>query len=84
MFRLVKGLKTDSRGSDAKLCFGVKEIGIVWKEYMEGIMNEENDWYRNVEGDVVEGPVVSVSREEVLQALNEIKTGKSLELQKYH
>ena len=29
-----------------------------------------------MEGDAVEGPVVCVSREEVLQALNEMKTGK--------
>ena len=41
---------------------------------MEQIMNEENDWDRNVEGDAEEGPVVCVSREEVLQALNEMKS----------
>ena len=29
---------------------------------MERIMNEENDWDHNVEGDAVEGPVVCVSR----------------------
>ena len=34
-------------------------------------MNEENDWDHNVEGESVDGPVVCVSREEVLQALNE-------------
>ena len=39
-------------------------------------MNEENGWDHNVEGDVVEGPVVCVSREEELQALNEMKTVK--------
>ena len=39
---------------------------------MEGIMNDENDWDRNVEGDAV----VCVSREDVLQALNEM-TGKA-------
>ena len=53
MFRLVKGLRTDSkevdvwrcmRGSDGKLCFCGKERGKVWKDYMERIMNEENDW----------------------------------------
>ena len=38
-------------------------------------MIEENNWDRNVEGDTVEDPVVCVSREEVLQALNEMKTG---------
>ena len=47
---------------------------VVWKYYMESIMNEENDWDHNAEGDAVEGPVVCVSREEVLQALNEMKT----------
>ena len=52
----------------------VKERGKVWKDYMERTMNEENDWDRNVEGDAVEGPVVCVSREEVLRASNETKT----------
>ena len=73
MLRLVKELKTNSkeveggrcmRGSDGKLCFSEKERGNVWKDYMERIMNEENDWDRNVEGDAVEGPVVCASREE--------------------
>ena len=40
-------------------------------------MNEENDWDHNVEGDAVEGSVVCVSKEEVLQALNEMKKGKA-------
>ena len=79
MLRLVKGLKTDSkkvegvrcmRGSDGKLCFSEKESGKVWMGYMERIMNEENDWDHNMEGDAVEGPVVCVGREDVLQALN--------------
>ena len=83
MFRLVKGLRTDieeveggrcMRGSDGKLCFGV-ERGNVWRDCMERILKEENDLYRNVEGDAAEGPVVCVCREEVLQALSEIKTG---------
>ena len=30
-----------------------------------------------MEGDAVEGPVVCVGREEVLQALNEVKTGSA-------
>ena len=40
---------------------------------MERIINEENDWDHNVEGDAV----VCVSREEVLQALNQLKTEKA-------
>ena len=66
------------RGSDGKLSFSEKERGKVWKNYIYRIMNEENNWDQNVEGDAVEGLVVCVSIEEVLQALNEMKTGKSL------
>ena len=86
MLRLVKGLRTDSkevegyrcmRESDGKRCFCEKERCIVWKDYMEMIMNEENDLDHNAEGDAVEGPVICVSIEEVLQALNDIKTGKA-------
>ena len=45
---------------------------------MESIMNDENDWDHNVE-EAVEGPVVCISGEEVLQALDEMKTGKAPE-----
>ena len=80
MFRLVKGLKTDSKqvegGSDGKLCFSEKERGKVLKDYVERIMSEENDRDHSVEGDVEDGPVDCISREELLQALNEMKTGK--------
>ena len=51
---------------------------------MESIINEENDFDHNMEGDAEEGPLVCVCREEVLQVLNEIKTGKTLDLLKYH
>ena len=40
-------------------------------------MHEENDLSYSVEGDAVEGTVDWLSRYEVLQALNEVKTGKS-------
>ena len=70
MFRLVEGLGTDSnkvvggsciRGMDEKLCFSEKERGIVRKDYMERIINEESDWDYNVDEDAV----VYVSREMV-------------------
>ena len=41
---------------------------------------EEKRWDHNVAGDVVEGLVVCGNREEVLQALSEMKTGKALAL----
>ena len=65
-------------------CVSLRRKEVVWMDYMERIMREENDWDNNVEGDAVEGSVHYVSREEVLQALNEVKTGKPLDLHKYH
>ena len=67
------------RGSDGKLHYSEKEVGKFWKDYIEQIMNEENYWDRYVERDAVEGPVVCVSREDVLLALDEMKTGKAPE-----
>ena len=81
MLRLEKGLKSDINdiegGRDGKLCFSEKERGNVWKDYVERIMNEEDGWDHNVEGDAVQDSVVSVSREEVHQALSEMQTGKA-------
>ena len=58
------------RGNDGNPCFSEKRRGKVWKDYMGRIMNEENDWGHNVEGDAVEASVVCLNREEMLQALN--------------
>ena len=53
IFILVRGCKNDGKegeagrcisGSDGKLCFSEDGRGKVWKDYMEGIINEENDW----------------------------------------
>ena len=65
------------RESDGKLCFSEKENGKVWKDYVTRIMRKENDLCHDVEGDAVVGPVVCVSREEVVQALNKMITGKA-------
>ena len=55
----------------------VKRRGKVKKDYMERMMNDENNWDHKVKGDAVEGPGVCVSREVVLQTSNEIKRGPS-------
>ena len=46
-------------------------------------MDVENIWDYNWKEDTVEGPVSCTSRDEVVQALNETKTGEALELQMY-
>ena len=49
-------------------------VSVRRKEVICGrIMNEESDWDHNVEGDAVD----CVSREEVVQALNKMKTWKA-------
>ena len=65
------------RGSDGRLSFSEKDRGKVWKEHMERIMNEENEWDQNVEADLVEGPVERVSQEEVVRAIREMEAGKA-------
>ena len=82
MFRLIKGLKTDSKvvegrclgGTDGKLCFSVKEGGKVWEDYIKRIMNGENIKDHSVKVDPVECPAVCASGEEVVNVLNEMKT----------
>ena len=38
-------------------CLSEKERGEFWKDYMQRVMNEENNWDHNVEGDAVESQV---------------------------
>jgi len=45
----------------------------MWKEHMEKIMNEENEWNRMIEADAVERPVERVTRKEVVAAIKKIK-----------
>ena len=69
VFKLVKSMKKDGkdaeggrcmRGSGGRLNISEKDRGKVWKEHMERIMNEENEWGQNVKAELVEGPVERV------------------------
>ena len=71
----IKILPRYVRVSNGKLCFSEKKCSI-WKDYMETIINEKNDWDHNVEGDALECPVKSVSRDKMVKNLKEQKTGK--------
>ena len=51
-------------------CVSMRRKEISREDYIERIMDEENDCDLNVEGDAAECPVDCISREEVLQALN--------------
>ena len=49
----------------------------IWKEHMEKIMNKKNKWDHMVETDVVDGPVEKVARNEIMEAMQKIKSGKA-------
>ena len=53
------------RGGDGRLGFIKEDRAKIWKEHLEKIMNEENEWDRIVETDLVEGPVKKVARNEI-------------------
>ena len=44
---------------------------------MEKIMNEENEWDQMTETDVVEGPVKKVACNEIVKAMQMMKSGKA-------
>ena len=64
------------RGRDKRLGF-IEDRAKIWKEHMEKIMNEENEWDRMVKTDVVEGPVEKVARSEIVEAIQSMKSGKA-------
>ena len=65
------------RGGDGRLGFIEEDRAKISKEHMEKIMNEENEWDHMVETDVVEGPVEKVARNEIVEAIESMKSGKA-------
>ena len=65
------------RGGDGRLGFIEEDRPRIWKEHMEKIMNEENEWDRVVETDLIEGPVEKVAHNEIVEAIQSIKSGKA-------
>ena len=65
------------RGGDGRLGFIEEDRAKIWKEHMEKFMNEENEWDHMVETDVVEGPVEKVARNEIVEAMQRMKSGKA-------
>ena len=60
-----------------KLCVDERERAQAWKDHMEKVMNEENEWDRDVEVDVVQGPIEEVTLAEVEKAIKAMKLGKA-------
>ena len=50
------------KGRDKRLSFIKEVLEKIWKEYMEKIIIEENEWNQIMEKEVVEGPMERVIR----------------------
>jgi len=54
----------------------MKKIKDSWKEYMEKLMNEENEWDHSILTTVKEGPADCIRNDEVAAALKKMKKHK--------
>ena len=48
-----------------------------WREYFEKLLNEENEWNDELSAEYVEGPADMISKEEVRQAIQDLKVRKA-------
>ena len=62
---------------DGRLGFIEEDRANIWKKHMERIMNEKNEWDHMVKTDAVEGPVEKVTRNEIVEAIQKMKSGKA-------
>ena len=54
-----------------------KGITDAWKEHMEKLMNEENQWDHKISAEVKEGPADCIRMDEVRAVLEEMKRHKA-------
>ena len=57
------------KGASGKVTVDEKGIKDSWKEYMEKLMNEENEWDHGISAEVKEGPADCIRIGEVVAAL---------------
>ena len=48
-----------------------------WREYFEKLLNEKNDWKDELSAEYVEGPADMISKDEVRQAIQDLKVRKA-------
>jgi len=65
------------KGASGKVIVDDKGVKDSWKEYMEKLMNEENEWDRKLSAEVKEGPADCIRMDEVRAALKEMKRHKA-------
>jgi len=64
-------------GVSGKVTVNKKGIKDSWKEYIEKLMNEENEWDHRIVATVKEGPADCIRIDEVAAALKQMKRHKA-------
>ena len=62
-----------TKGASGKVIVDDKGIKDSWKEYMEKLKNEENEWGHKISAEVKEGPADCIRMDEVRAALKKMK-----------
>ena len=65
------------KGASGKVIIDDKGIKDSWKEYMEKLMNEENEWDHKLSAEVKEGPADCIRMDKVRAAPKEMKRHKA-------
>jgi len=65
------------KGASGKVVVNDKGIKDSWKEYMEKLVNEENEWDHKISPEVKEGPADCIRMAEVRAALKKMKRHKA-------
>ena len=65
------------KGASGKMIVDDKGIKDSWKEYMEKLMNEENEWDHKISAEAKEGPADCIRMDEVRAALKKMKRHKA-------
>ena len=65
------------KNSEGKVVFKQEEVGEVWAEYFEELLNVENERGQLQVVDPVENPVLEITKEEVERAVRKMKSNKA-------
>jgi len=65
------------KGAPGKVIVDDKGIKDSWKEYMEKLMNEENEWDHKISAEIKEGPADCIRMAEVSAVLKKMKRHKA-------
>ena len=65
------------KGDNGELLVSEEQVSGRWSEYFEKLLNEENEWNDELSAEYVERPADMISKEEVRQAIQDLKVRKA-------